>query len=313
MKFSSKPAAVRPHSRPRPLLLAPAGNMESALHAFQAGADAVYVGLKGSSRGGPRNELTLQQVRECAQSARESGKRVHLALNVIPQPRERRALLRRLGNLINSGIDAVILNDLGLVREVRRSFPSLPITISIGLAALNVEDALLFQELGATAVVLPGYMDPQEIAAIKARASIRLEAMLHMVEEFNQLGKCWMPSYVNFAALDRGSDRLTGSVKRGGVGACFRICQQPWTLLKDSRAVDQRLLPSRQISRGNELFAFLDAGVDVIKIQGRSLAPQTVGAVVSIYRSLINFWERGATPDSTTAAVLPRMWTVQGR
>jgi putative protease len=254
-------------------------------------------------------------VRQCAELARCCGKRVHLAVNVIPSPHERQALVRQLADLLEFGLHAVIVNDLGLVREVRRSLPSLPITVSIGGAALNAEDALLFQELGATAVVLPGYLDPQEIAAIKARTSIQLEAMLHMVEEFNQLGKCWMPSYLNFAAAehDAGGERLSGSVKRGGVGACFRICQQPWMLLKDSQPVDQRVLPSRQVSRTGELFAFLDAGVDVIKIQGRSLAPPMVGAVVATYRSLIDSWQLGHKAEPTTAAALPCMWTVQGR
>ena len=91
-----------------------------------------------------------------------------------------------------------------------------------------------------------------------------------MVQEFIQLGECWMPSYVNFAAAEQGyrSKRLGGSVKRGGVGSCFRICEQPWSLLKDDVEADRRLFPSWQISQVAELGAFLDAGVDVIKIQG---------------------------------------------
>jgi collagenase-like PrtC family protease len=135
-----------------------------------------------------------------------------------------------------------------------------------------------------------------------------------MVEEFIQLGKCWMPSYLNFAAAVRGgaAQRLGGSVKRGGVGGCFRICQQPWSLLKDDAELDQRLLPSRQISRTSEVAAFLDAGVDVIKIQGRSLSSEMTGAIVSLYRSAMDAWKCGQQ-GAWNSAVLPRMWTVQGR
>ncbi len=311
VSFTGHTAAV---PRQGAILLAPAGTIDAAIEAFQAGADAVYVGLKGWSRGGAKNELTVDQVRQCAALARDMGCSLHLAVNVIPTQPRRLELLRLLGELAGAGVCAVIVNDLGFVCQIRRALPSLPVTVSVGCAALNPADALLYQELGAAAVVFPGYLNPPEIAAIKSRSSIQVEAMLHMVEEFNQLGKCWMPSYVNFAAAERGTEgmRLDGSVKRGGTGACFRICQQSWTVIKDRKPVEQRLLPSRQISRINEVPAYLEAGLDVIKIQGRSLAPALVGEVVAAYRSAIDAWRLGNKVERP-AADLPRMWTVQGR
>ncbi len=311
VSFRSHIADVPPRG---PVLLAPAGSLEAAVQAFEAGADAVYVGLKGWSRGGARNELTAGEVRQCATLARDMGCGLHLAVNVIPTQQRRAELLQVLGGLLHAGISALIVNDIGFLHLLRRALPSLPITVSVGCAALNPADALLYQELGATAVVFPGYLDPPEIAAIKSRSSIRVEAMLHMVEEFNQLGKCWMPSYVNFAAAERGAEgaRLNGSVKRGGTGACFRICQQSWTVIKDREPVEQRILPSRQVSRINDVPAYLDAGLDVIKIQGRSLSPALVGEVVAAYRSAIDAWRVGNKVERA-AAGLPRMWTVQGR
>ncbi len=296
-----------------PLLLAPAGSLRAAAQAFGAGADAVYVGLKGWSRGGSRNELDPGQLQRCVELARGIGKKVHLAVNTIAKPHERETLLRELTGLAGD-VDAVILNDLGLLQQVRRDLPRLPITVSVGCGALNIDDVLLYQELGAAAVVLPGYLQPQEIAAIRKRASIRIELMLHMVEEFIQLGKCWMPSYLNFAAGERlvPPERLAGSVKRGGVGSCFRICQQPWAVVKEGIEVDRRLFPSRQISRLSEIPAFLDAGADVIKLQGRSLSPDAVGAIVARYRSAIDAWNRGQVRDWAPEP-LPAMWTVQGR
>jgi len=307
------PAASRLRQSP-PLLLAPAGSLRAAAQAFGAGADAVYVGLKGWSRGGSRNELDRGHVQRCLELAHGIGKGVHLAVNTIARPHEREALLCQLAELAGDGIDAVILNDVGLLRQVRLGLPRLPITVSVGCGALNVDDVLLYQELGAAAVVLPGYLQPPEIAAIKSRVSIRVELMLHMVDEFIQLGKCWMPSYLNFAAAERlvPAERLTGSVKRGGVGSCFRICQQPWAVIKERIEVDRRLFPSRQISRISEIPEFLDAGVDAIKIQGRSLSPESVGATVARYRSAMDGCSRDRTRECDPA-VLPAMWTVQGR
>jgi len=304
------------------MLLAPAGNFEAAKQAFQAGADAVYVGLSGWSRGGARGEFDREQLRLCIELAHALGKKVQLAANIIPKPRERQQLLHQLAELADWGLHAVILNDVGFLREVRRKLPELAITASIGCGALNTSDALFYQDLGATAVVLPGYVEPQEIAAVKAKASIQVEIMLHMVQEFIQLGKCWMPSYLNFAAAEQGyrSQRLGGSVKRGGVGSCFRICEQPWSLLQDGVEVDRRLFPSWQISQVAELAAFLDAGVDVIKIQGRSLPAEMVRAIIGTYRSAADAWKCGQKSDQKAdqktngnRAALPVMWTVQGR
>jgi len=298
----------------RAALLAPAGSLESARQAFAAGADAVYTGLKGWSRGGARGELDRDELRQCVDLARRQGREVQLALNIIPRPQERERLLKELSETAGWGLGAVIVNDVGLLRDIRRELPLLAITISIGCGALNVDDVLFYQGLGASAVVLPGYLEPQEIAAIKARSSIAVEVMLHMVEEFIQLGKCWMPSYYHFAAAERiqPAPRLTGSMKRGGVGTCFRICQQPWTLLLDGAEVDHRVLPSRQISRVAELGKFLDAGVDVIKIQGRSLSAEMVGTITGIYRAGLDAWRDGGRGEASEA-VLPPMWTVQGR
>ena len=302
-----------PTRRSPPVLLAPAGSLSAAAQALGAGADAVYVGLQGWSRGGNRNELDPAQLRTCLELAHGIGKKVHLAVNTIARAPERAALIEILAGLASDGIDAVILNDLGLLQQVRRDLPLLPITVSVGCGALNLDDVLLYQDLGAAAVVLPGTLEPAEIAAIKQRASIRLELMLHMVDEFVQLGKCWMPSYLHFASAERADAvRLAGSVKRGGVGSCFRICQQPWSVLKERIEVDRRLFPSRQLSRISELPQFLDAGVDVVKIQGRSLSPQSVGILVGQYHYAIDSWRSGRT-QQWIPAQLPPMWTVQGR
>jgi len=296
------------------VLLAPAGSLEAAAEAFAAGADAVYTGLKGWSRGGARGELDREQLRQCIELARRLGREVQLALNIIPRLEERERLLGELGEAAEWGLNVVIVNDVGLLRDIRRELPLLAVTISIGCGALNLNDVLFYQDLGASAVVLPGYLEPREIAAIKASSSIALEVMLHMVEEFIQLGKCWMPSYHHFAAAERiqPAPRLAGSVKRGGVGTCFRICQQPWMLTLDGVEVDHRVLPSRQISRVAELGALLDAGVDVVKIQGRSLSAEMVGMITGRYRSALDAWKRGDRVDGIQAE-LPAMWTVQGR
>ena len=312
-----------------PVLLAPAGSPEAVLAALEAGADAVYVGLKGWSRGGARRELGWDELAAAQRLVASAGRKLQVALNTIPKPQERARLFESIPALLDLEIDEIIVNDVGTLSALHRRFPDLGLTASIGCGAQTVADVAFLRDLGASAVVLPGTVSPAEMREIRAVRGISLEIMIHMVEEFILLGKCWMPSYVHLkpspfpAVLPSGAAgagdlpegalrglRQTGSVKRGGVGACFRICQQPWELYVSGRRVDARLFPSRQISRMAEVEAYAEAGVDVLKLQGRSLPVELLAPLVRRYREAID----GRTAaEKTRPAELPATWAVVGR
>lgn len=314
-----------------PLLLAPAGSPEAALAALDAGADAVYIGLKGWSRGGARRELGWDELAATQRQVTSAGRKLQVAINTIPKPQERAQLFERIPALLDLGIGEVIVNDIGILAALKRRFPDLRLTASIGCGAQTVADAAFFRDLGAHAVVLPGTVSPAEMREIATVRGISVEIMIHMVEEFILLGKCWMPSYVHFKptsfpavfpsqVADAGDPpegaltgmRQTGSMKRGGVGACFRICQQPWELYADGRRVDARFFPGRQISRIAEVKAYAQAGADVLKLQGRSLPVELLAPLVRRYREAI---DAGTAPaaDDIPPAELPAAWAVVGR
>ena len=314
-----------------PLLLAPAGSRHTVAAALEAGADAVYVGLKGFSRGGARRELGWDDLVAARREVASAGRKLQVAVNTIPKLRERACLFERVPALLDLGIDEVIVNDVGILAALRRRFPDLRLTASIGCGAQTVADAAYLRDLGAHAVVLPGTVSPAEMREIRSVPGISLEMMLHMVEEFVLLGKCSMPSYLHLKpspapALcppqENGAGeapegallglRQIGSMKRGGIGACFRICQQSWELYAGGRRVDARLFPSRQISRVAEVNAYAESGVDVLKLQGRSLPIELLSPLVRRYREAID----AGTPTATGRvgpAPLPAAWTVVGR
>lgn len=251
-------------------------------------------------------------------AAHAKGCRLQVALNTIPRRAERRGLVERVGALIGWGIDGVIVNDAGLLAELHTHYPKLSITASIGCAAMNEADVAFYRDLGADAVVLPGTLTPDEIAAFAQVPDVLIEVMVHMVQEFIMLGKCWMPSYCRLNPTapvpSRGSgSRLLGSVKRGGVGVCFKVCEQPWDLYLGARCVAKRRLPSRQISLVNELADFLDAGVDVVKLQGRGLPPDLLSPLVWRYRRVIDAWMEGEPLPAFQEAALEPSWTAVGR
>jgi len=314
-----------------PALLAPAGSPETVLAALDAGADAVYVGLKGWSRGGARRELNWDELVAAQREVASAGRKLQVAVNTIPKPQERAQLFERIPALLDLGIDEVIVNDIGILAALKRRFPDLRLTASIGCGAQTVADAAFFRDLGAHAVVLPGTVSPTEMREIRTVRGISVEIMIHMVEEFILLGKCWMPSYVHLKpspfptlfpseAADAGDApegalsgmRQTGSMKRGGVGACFRICQQPWDLYASGRRVDARLFPGRQISRIADVKAYAEAEVDVLKLQGRSLPVELLTPLVRRYREAI---DAGTAPaaHAVPSAALPATWAVVGR
>ncbi|MGE5276564.1 MAG: peptidase U32 family protein [Acidobacteriota bacterium] len=314
-----------------PALLAPAGSLGAVSAALDAGADAVYVGLAGWSRGGARRELTWDELAVAHRRVAAAGRELQIALNTIPKAAERARLFEQIAALRDRGIRNVIVNDVGILADLKRRFPDLALTASIGCGAQTVSDVAFFRDLGADAVVLPGTVSPGEMREIRTVRGIRVEIMIHMVEEFVLLGKCWMPSYVHlkptaFEAASPteipGADeppegalsglRLTGSMKRGGVGACFRICQQPWELYDSGRLRGSRLFPGRQISRRADVAAYAEAGVDVLKLQGRSLPEDLLAPLVRSYREAIDGRTAPAAQNAWSAP-LPAAWAVVGR
>jgi U32 family peptidase len=299
-------------------LLAPAGSPEALRAALDAGADAVYVGLKGWSRGGARGELDRAELAAAAALAAERGAELQLALNTIPRPRERAALAAELGSVLALGIRALIVNDAGILADLHRRFPELALTASIGCGAQTTADVAFFAEVGAAAVVLPGTVGPDEARACVAVGGITVEIMLHMVEEFVLLGRCAMPSYVHLKPTVLPGPapdgvRQTGSMKRGGVGACFRICQEPWALETADGHHERQLFPGRQLSRLADVPGYLAAGVGVLKLQGRSLPPDRLGPLVATYRRAIDEARAGRPWQTVAEAELPPQWTVVGR
>ena len=302
----------------RGILLAPGGSVEASKASLEAGADAVYVGLKGWSRGGGRGELTSGELIQVLALARNKGASVQLALNTIPKGHEIDFLVERLRELEAWGIGGIILNDPGILARIHQCYPDFPLTASIGCGALNLGDVALLEEIGASCVVLPGTLDPAEIAEIRPHVKAQIEVMIHMVDEFHQLGKCWMPSYYRTNAapipeMPADGERLTGSIKRGGAGVCFKVCQHPWDLYVNDQKKGERILPAQQVSRVAEVGAYLDAGVDVIKLQGRSLPPDLVFSLVRRFRVAIDHVRNGGESFDLPPFELPASWVVVGR
>lgn len=268
---------VRPRTGP-PFLLAPAGSRAAVTAVLSAGADAVYVGVRGWSRGGGRAGLPPGEIRTAAAECRAAGARIQAAMNTVPAAAEVASFLASVHDLADGAVDGVILSDPGVIALVRRRFPRLGITASVGLSTLNPSEARFYRELGADAVVLPTVLSPAEIPAIKAQSGLQVEVFVRCRPEVILQGTCALSGYAREAGAPPERPGMAGSgtaasAKRAG--RCFLACRS-LPLSGEIHSIEE------------DLPAWIAAGADVFKVEGRELPPAALAAVVSRIRRQID-------------------------
>lgn len=273
-------------------LLAPGGSVDMVRAVLNSGADAVYCGVKGWSRY-PSHGLSDHEIIDARDLTHAHGKELLLAMNSVPRTAEKGLFLERVERYAGWGIDGLIVNDIGALTLLHHHFPGLRLAASVGCGAINVQDVLLLEALGAQTVILPWTVSPRDVARMRAAAGVQLEVFVFGLKEHIHLGRCFMPGYAQRMYKTLRSDNpgrsvVVGSAKQGGV--CYRICQVGCSLV--GNGVNQATrLPYESFFIFSELPAFLSAGVDLLKIQGRDLAPASVSVLVRSYRRLLD------TPD----------------
>ncbi|MGW8285400.1 MAG: peptidase U32 family protein, partial [Candidatus Deferrimicrobiaceae bacterium] len=254
---------MRPGNR-TPELFAPAGSLAAVNAVLSAGADAVYVGCRGWSRDGERSALHQEEIREAASLCRKNGVALHAALNTIPGAAEIPSFLATVTRLAEDGVSAVILSDPGVIALVRRALPCMRITASVGVSTLNPPEARFYQDVGANAVVLPTALTPEEVPAIKAESSLRVEVFVRCRPEILLQGKCALPGYAREGKRTPERPHLAGtgapaSAKR--TGRCHLVCRAI-PLSREPHSIEDELAP------------WIACGVDAFKVQGREIPPQ---------------------------------------
>lgn len=253
-----------------PELLAPAGSVDAVRAVLSAGADAVYVGVRGWSRGGPRAGLSADGISAAVRECRAAGASLQAALNTTPAAGEVPAFLSAVGMCRDEGVGTVILSDPGVIALVAREFPSLSICASVGAATLNPPEAVFYRELGARTVVLPTAVARDEVSAIKEASGLRVEVFVHCRPEFIVHGKCGLSGYVRTAGRIPERPGLEGSgppssAKRGG--RCFLACAS-FPVDRTPHSIEE------------DLPGWIAAGADAFKIEGRERSPETLAAMV---------------------------------
>lgn len=253
-------------------IVAPAGNMERFHAAVKAGAQEIYMGLKGFGARRNAENFTLEEYKEALDYAHKRGVRIFLTLNTIMMEKEMDFLYENLKALYEHGLDAVIVQDLGYFRYMKENFPDMEYHGSTQMTVGNHIEAEYLRKIGFKRVVLPREMTFEEIKKIRENTSIELEIFVSGALCICYSGNCYMSSFI-------------GS-RSGNRGMCAQPCRKEYTDSKGNKGY--LLSPKDQLMGYDEIQKLKEIGIESIKVEGRMKDPNYVFETVGYYSQMIN-------------------------
>ena len=252
-------------------LLAPAGNLESLLAAVHSGADAVYFGYGELNARRNAKNFDEDSLREASRICKERGVKMHMTVNTMVYDREYEQVMRTLEIACRYGIDALIVQDLGVAALVRKAAPEMPMHASTQLTVHNLSGALEAKQLGFSRVVLAREMSRSEIAAIASQAQIETEVFVHGALCMCVSGQCYMSSVIG--------------ERSGNRGLCAQPCRLPFS--SGRKGDSGYALSLKDLSLAHRVQELVQLGVDSFKIEGRMKRPEYVAAAVSQFKQAL--------------------------
>ena len=270
-----------------PELLSPAGSLDAVRAAVANGADSVYLGAERYNARDEGAQLTMDELGIACRLAHSRGVRVYLTFNTLIKPAELEDALGFLGEAIDRGIDAAIVQDIGIVRLIQRVYPGLEIHGSTQMTVHDASGAEVMRRLGVKRVVLARENTLEDIRAIRnAVPDLGLESFIHGALCISYSGQCYMSGMISERSANRGS--------------CAQSCRKDY-VLRD--AVSNEVLDTGYLISARDLAAYAslpeiaDAGIGCLKIEGRKKKPEYVAVVTRNYRdTLSRLGEGDATP-----------------
>ena len=256
-------------------LLSPVGDFECLKAAVQNGADAVYFGANLFSARAFASNFDDNILEEAINYAKIRGVKTNLTLNTLIKNNEIADAINLAKKAYKYGIDAVIVQDLGLARYLIKNFPGLHMHGSTQMSVHNLNGVHQLQKLGFSRVVLSRELSVKEIENICKNSDIEIEVFVHGALCISYSGQCLFSSMVGG--------------RSGNRGKCAQPCRLPFQLLENDKVIDTGYLLSPRDLCGLEFLPQLvNAGVSCLKIEGRMKTPEYVATVTRIYRKYLD-------------------------
>ena len=261
----------------KPELLSPVGNFECLKAAVQNGADAVYLGSGNFNARARATNFSGENLKEAIKYAKLRNVKTNLTLNTLIKNEEFEDAVRLAIGAYNYGIDAIIIQDLGLANYLLKHYPEIVLHASTQMTVHNLSGVKQLENSGFSRVVLSRELDINEIKNIKDNSNTELEVFVHGALCISYSGQCLLSSIVG----DRSGNR----------GLCAQPCRLPYELInsKNNKVDSGYLLSPRDLCGLEFLPELIKSGIDCFKIEGRLKSPEYVGTVTRIYRKYIDY------------------------
>ncbi len=267
-------------------LLMPSGDLECVETAIRYGADAVYLGGPFMQMRAEHVGFGMEDVAEACKKLHKAGKKLYVTVNCFANNEE----IPRLGDyakeLYDTGVDAIIVSDIGAIAEIKEKCPEMEIHLSTQANCMNYKAAEVYYNMGVKRIVLARELSLDRIAEIAANKpkDLELEAFIHGAMCMSYSGRCMLSAF------------LTG--RSGNRGECAQVCRWNYYLMEEKRPGEyfpviesergMTILSSKELCCVDLLDKLAEAGVVSFKVEGRMRTPFYVGTVANAYRSLMD-------------------------
>lgn len=279
--------------RKRPEVLAPAGSMEAMTAALRCGADAVYLGAGNFNARRHAQNFSTAALKEAVETCHVCGAKIYLTLNTLVRQDEMEAALDLAREAYACGVDAFIIQDMGLARLLHKAAPDLHLHASTQLSCHTPAGVQELKECGFCRVVLAREMSREEIAAC-AGLGCELEVFVHGALCMSVSGQCYL------------SAMLGG--RSGNRGLCAQPCRLPFAPAECRTAGDKTALSLKDLCLLDDVQTLSDIGVASLKIEGRMKRPEYVAAATTVYRAAA----QGISPPEQTVQDLRAVFSRSG-
>lgn len=267
-------------------LLSPVGDFECLKAAVQNGADAVYLGASTFSARAKAKNFDNKELLEAIKYAKLRNVSVHLALNTLIKNEEFEDAVNLAIDAYNLGVDAIIIQDLGLASFLLKNYPEITLHASTQMTVHNLDGVKQLEKMGFKRVVLSRELSLDDIKYIRDNTELELEVFIHGALCISYSGQCLMSSMIGG--------------RSGNRGLCAQPCRLPYELYENNDLLDKGFLLSPRDNCGIEFLPeLIKYGINSFKIEGRMKTPYYVGVVTKIYRKYIDLVLNNLSMDNS--------------
>ena len=272
-------------------LLAPAGSLESLKAAVNAGADAVYIGGTKFGARAYANNLTEEDMKWAIDYAHLHGVSLYMTINTLLKDKEiEKDLYDYVKPYYEHGLDAAIVQDLGVLKALSEWFPDLPLHVSTQMTVTGAEGFEFFKQFpNVTRIVTSRELSMEELQKIRNTTDYEIESFIHGALCYCYSGQCLFSSVIGG--------------RSGNRGRCAQPCRLPYDVLEGEKRIsgnnEKYILSPKDMNTLELLPQILDMGIDSLKIEGRMKRPEYTAGVVSIYRKYIDRYMASGGKDRT--------------